>query len=87
MVSRRQVIAGTLAAGAASLDAGRLGAESLSAAGASLQDSEKLDEILAMIRQARRTYLKTPASIRIPRRRDRRVGRTDRLVRGDPPIG
>lgn len=74
MVSRRQVIAGTLAAGAASLDARRLSAEPASN-DTSQQDSEKLDEILgqlrslrgpipgaaevAMIRQARRTYLKT----------------------------
>ena len=76
MVSRRQVIAGTLAAGAASLDARRLGATPASPNGARVQDSGKLDEILAevrglrsgvvpganevaMIRLARRTYLKT----------------------------
>ena len=74
MVSRRQVIAGTLAAGAASLDVRRLSAAPTST-DASPQDSEKIDEILghlrglrgpipgagevAMIRQARRTYLKT----------------------------
>jgi hypothetical protein len=50
MVSRRQVIAGTLAAGAASLDARRLSAETPPATDAGDQDSAKLDEILEEVR-------------------------------------
>jgi hypothetical protein len=77
MVSRRQVIAGTLAAGAASLDTRRLNADTPTVNGTGGQDdAAKLEEILsevralrpgpipgaadvALIRQARRTYLKT----------------------------
>jgi hypothetical protein len=78
MVTRRQVIAGTLAAGAASMDARALSAATPLAIKSHHQDSAKLDEILEevralrsgpvpgagsvdLIRQARRTYLKTTA--------------------------
>jgi hypothetical protein len=53
MISRRQVIAGTLAAGAASLDARRLSAATTPADVPEPQDSAKLDEILGEVRALR----------------------------------